>query len=989
MGETTTLAAPTVFENLAYFLIETVGKRRERQVKGKVGTEFALEKSLRDAQVLCEQGNKVIGLGDAAASLQKEIDRVSADTATDAAKRVEAVSAAVAAFRNAQAVRDKRSEQLKKDAAAQIVTASRIQKTLADPKSRLPRDDRDELRDRMRAALADLYAPDADLDHVKSNLDGLSIVVESRVKGYTEKDAECRRRADAVGMIVAGIAEAAPREAAPLDGALNRVRTLIESAEYPLATEQLDLLLAQADDTRRALEAAAVEWPKVAATLPDLLKRAETLATSSCPLFASAPPLPATAVDTLKKLTAAKVGADMSPRAALTAATDARAQIEANEARQKEYDGLDNVRRKADEQVAKALAAYDKDARKKLDAANDMWRKRTGEYIDTLEPYASKRNALAAEWEQVKAAATIADALDPTRIVAEIDKLRASLDGFHPDDGGRTALEAQNLKQAKVQFEKTRRICEAALAQLEPLGAATYADLSETLATHVDWSANLPSEGVNRETAALETLVKAIEDAIATARAETQQAKQNALKPLKEVEAALKAFDEKLARYDTSFLTKSPEYKKYAEVLRSDYNRLAATVGETDDKEILAALLEPVGKLRQRLRDADSALDGRQPPGGASLEELTRRIEGETARLGATDISTYLATTKQQLLDDLEKIKANVGEVPMDESQAALAAWAKGSNAAFKKALAAKAAYEAFVKEVEAAEKRLGTLAGKELAGARAFVASLTKQLAVLKQSAKPEGGLAPAQTRLTFLIGEMDKGAADPAVLRGQETAAQEAGDAAVKTKERWRLQYAAFRDDILGKLEGRAAPALIKEIAQIGEQADTSFEKSQDYDTARQILSAAIERAHVALAMPEGIETLRTKLIPEVLTGWRAALKAWREGLDAVAKAVAAADAVAEKPVQAALQDIWLLFNPAAFDAPCRTFAAPGASERDRRAAREVALQEVRRVRGYLDGDPRFGALLRNPFVSPFTPVRQVNTALNNIEKTLLTGF
>jgi hypothetical protein len=845
----------------------------------------------------------------------------------------------------------------------------------------------------LETLLSDLYRKPVERytsEKVGETLETLAIVVARKQElQRTAKRNALAQRSGAESMVEELALVAPARETAAVRRELSVADTALAERDFARAHSVASEVLKTVGVRLQQLEAEKQDWDKLAKKLEPALSTCQEHMASKYPVLLAAPPFPSEITVELQSLKTTEVGKDMSYVDAAETLQRLLDQIELNEERVAAYGKLKEFRDAADD----ALDQKGKEVKAAFTELNiAIRRKFQKDNVSSLGEYQTRFENLQAEWNRAKQVALLETDLPRDKILTALGKLLDEVKEMTENPGKyedelSEIVHQDELRKERPKYEKARQLCRAALDKLEPYAAPEYPALEKRFKELVaQCEAVQEPDGFVRPLKALAELkeeVKAAQEAIATTTKDKQTA---AKKEFGRLSGLLARYNETVEQYKGSFLTDSPEYEKYADLLTAELADLEGLV-DSDDNDLLDSAVKDMEVLKKRLMQAINGLEkGDSKSSEPSMQQLSKDIATQTALLKNQDLTTYLPDTKTALQDEIKAIKGGLLTTAMDESSKKLVAWLKKTREAIVQAGKARAEYKAFAKDQKKAVEDL-TKAKEKFGGKDEYYNSLQKQLAALLDSGKAEGGLSSAVADLERLQQEIQKALTDPEAMNEGQQAAQKVIDEAENDESIWKAKYQDFKTKVLPKVkEAGALGKLYDEVVKLGEMAQQAFEKSKDRFTAEFQLNIARDRAKWVMEFPQGLDLAGRNKLPEVQKKWQDAVKDFKEGLASLLAKVEELEPTARPELETSLNKIGGLFNPLAFDAVIQEIIKPGVPFATKQGRREEGLAVVRRYKNYLVKDGRMKLLRENPFVKPFAGLNSIYNALLDVEKNLL---
>jgi hypothetical protein len=849
------------------------------------------------------------------------------------------------------------------------------------------------LRANLSTMLSELYrkpvAPNA-AEKVTEALETMAVVVARKQEIQRTAKRNALAQKSGAEAMVNELAPVAPaRETAALRRELSVAETALAERDFARAHTVASEVLKTVGIRLPQLEAEKSAWDKLADKLDPALSTCREHIAGKCPVLLAAPPFPSEITGELKALKATEVGKDMSYVDAVATLQRLLDQLELNQERVADYGKLTEFRDAAED----ALDKKGKEVKAAFTELNiAIRRKLQKDNVSSLGEFQTRFENLQAEWNRAKQVALIETHLPRDKILTALVKLIDEVKKMTEQPGKYEdelfeIVRQDELRKERPKYEKARQLCREALDKLEPYAAPEYPALEKRFKELVaQCEAVKEPDGFVRPLKALAELkeeAKAVQEAIATTTRDKQVA---AKKEFGRLSGLLARYNETVEQYKGSFLTDSPEYEKYADLLTAELADLEGLV-DSDDNDLLDSAVKDMEVLKKRLMQAINGLEkGDSRSSEPSMQQLSKDIATQTTLLKNQDLTTYLPDTKTALQDEIKAIKGGLLTTAMDESSKKLVAWLKKTREAIAQAGKAKEEYKAFTKDQKKVVEDL-TKAKDKFGGKEEYYDSLQKQLAALLDSGKAEGGLSSAVADLERLQQEIQKALTDPEAMNEGQQAAQKVIDEAENDQAIWKAKYQDFKAKVLPKVkEAGALGKLYDEVVKLGEMAQQAFEKSKDRLTAEFQLNIARDRAKWAMEFPQGLDLAGRNKLPEVQKKWQDAVKDFKEGLAGLLAKVEELEPTARPELQTSLAKIDGLFNPLAFDAVIQEMIKPGVPFATKKSRREDGLAVVRRYKNYLVKDGRMKLLRENPFVKPFTGLNSIYNALLDVEKNLL---
>jgi len=827
-------------------------------------------------------------------------------------------------------------------------------------------------------------------EKVGETLETMAVVVERKQDlQRTAKKKALDQKLGAESMVEELALVAPARETAAVRRELSVAETALAERDFARALSVASEVLQTVGIRLQQLKAEKSAWDKLADKLDPALSTCQQHMASKCPVLLAAPPFPSEITVELQALKTTEIGKDMSYVDAVETLQRLLDQIELNEERVAAFGKLKEFRDAADD----ALDKKGKEVKAAFTELNiAIRRKFQKDNVSSLGEFQTRFENFQAEWHRAKQVALIETDLPRDEILTALGKLIEEVKEMTENPGKyedelSEIVDQDELRKERPKYEKARQLCRAALDKLELYAAPEYPGLEKRFKELVaECEAVKEPGGFVRPLKALAELkeeVKSIQEGMATTTKDKQVA---AKKEFGRLSGLLERYNETVKRYKGSFLTDSPEYEKYAELLAAELADLEGLV-DSDDNDLLDSAVKDMEVLKKRLMQAINGLEkGDSRSSEPSMQQLSKDIATQTALLKNQDLTTYLPDTKTTLQDEIKAIKGALLTTAMDESSKKLVAWLKKTREAIVQAGKARAEYKAFAKDQKKAEEDL-TKAKEQFGGKEEYYKSLQKQLAALLDSGKAEGGLSSAVADLQRLQQEIQKALTDPEAMNDGQQAARKVIEEAENDASIWKAKYQDFKTKVLPKVkEAGALGKLYDEVVKLGEMAQQAFEKSKDRLTAEFQLNIARDRAKWVMEFPQGLDLAGRNKLPEVQKKWQDAVKDFKEGLAGVLAKVEELEPTARPELETALNKVGGLFNPLAFDAVIQELIKPGVPFATKKGRREDGLAVVRRYKNYLVKDGRMKLLRENPFVKPFSGLNSIYNALLDVEKNLL---
>lgn len=857
-----------------------------------------------------------------------------------------------------------------------------------------------EYRDKLAGAVAPLLAKNAGDEAVKTakrDLQAIQQEIKDEVHAAERLASAAEfRRAEAAKALQALEQLGLLQDVAKVSRQKASADALFQQRQYADAIEAATAARDDAVMMQQEVEANQATWRAAEPNLAAALEECSAQASQGCRVVETISPTVKEVEAELKALQAKKVGVEIPYYTAIATLERCRNMVATNARRIDEYNKLNDVRAAADKKLQSAF----NQTQSLIDKAEGKLSRLRDENVRLIEP--PRRLAeLRRQWSAAMDLASTPDALDTSGVEAELTAIESDVaTATDTEDGQSAAYEASELASVMPSYERALAEARGKLAELREFGAAAAnilnkdsrpAALEQRISANFarSQSPDVHPQQIVSGTQELKELAAAAAEGAALVAKESARRKAELDKSFKTTAYELQQLEEKLVRYATSFLTKSPEYEKYVKTLSGD---LTAIDGMRDGKDLdmLELAEQELSQLLKRVRAANSGIDAAGSK-GETLQAANQQVTIATDDLSDADLTNYLGSTKAELAESLEEIKSALLTTPVDVTLAKMVEWRKRFVVAQGKAREAKTATKAFLAAQKVAKKKLTDAKDRLLKdGAKELYERLLKQFDKLAAAAGSEGSLAQGQRDLELLSQKLNDVLTKPEVLQAQQGEAKKLADQSEEEQVRWKGLYDDYRQKLLPQVKAAKAQAdLYKELVELGDSADKAFKRTKDFATAEFQLKHARERARAAIEFPEGLELAARNQLPKVQAQWKSAVANFHKKVAEVRKAVAAEDEAAAKSLDAPLKEVASLFNSGAFDAAIQTMLRPDASFDEKQTQREDALRNVRRFQRYVLNDYRLKELAANPFVKPFTGNFELNVALANLEKNLLTSL
>jgi len=440
-------------------------------------------------------------------------------------------------------------------------------------------------------------------------------------------------------------------------------------------------------------------------------------------------------------------------------------------------------------------------------------RKQTGNPLSTAGDYSPKVQAQAERWERNQKSATIESDLEVDPIEAELNQLADAMAKIAGSSDYFGLLGVEQQAKAANEYGKERETVAALLGQLMPWGSTRQDSLQAALEDLDRKTEAARAEEEIRELC-LPRLVQLRDEvrlALNEAFGRHEELRQQCSKADTAIAKEVAAFEQTLARYDQSFLTKSPEYQAYFKTLVAQHKPLQGMMEERD-LDLLAGTAADLSALLARVQVGHAALKGRSlPPGAPTLDAVDTKVSKGRDALGTEVLSEHLPSTHRTLKSQLDDIAKNKLKRPIDTSLDALAQWQQQLNAALVKAAQAEQDYANFKAELKGVQKKLDA-AEPQFADQPQYLEALQARLDACLTAGKAEGQLAGEQDVLKQIEADLALALSDPEAMKAGQQQASAVAELKKQDKATWKGLYQAFSDTTLPQVRKLADGALVR---------------------------------------------------------------------------------------------------------------------------------------------------------------------------------
>lgn len=869
-----------------------------------------------------------------------------------------------------------------------------IRRDIVTAKINLPDGELSAYEARVQKAERDLLATKLTSKDVQESTKALGTIRQELISAQALPEHyrfECGRAQQAAKDILGELGREDPAGPLATDGDLatlqrsfNDAETLMALREFSGAKSTLDDLVSRATNIRDAMGVQRTAWSNVAGELPKLITQAGNLAKS-----ATSPEVKERATSLATRLEAvrdAKPGKGIAYDNAVSGVRDATGLIGTLLREEQEFVGFLQQREAARDRVAKLLLSVNAT----FDILHDAVSKATDGAETTIAdaPFRARIDKILGEWNQRLTTAHDGGSLDETgaagllRTVAE-DIRAAAANGMELAgriSGGRIgAAQEAYVKQLETTSGVVQRLLEVHAekgieeqAKVEAIekrvGTKATPGAYQSATTELEGMAKRALEEINKQADIVRLVQLRLDEMLKAIGADVQML------------------------FDVASGMSSETKRKPHLAMQLTLQTSVDTLRGLQRSSQVDLLNNAVDEAEALARDAKAALalaKGEDPPEGAetlTFEKATKRLTNAKDSLKTNDmIQMFMKASAVDLDEKIDEAIKGLGGTTISEMAKEVTQLVNMVTYLETQAQRAKSQFEAFEGRAKEAAKVLEKApftqpkSGISLPNAVEpvapnYSAALKAELKTIIENARFEGGLSTADAELAKWQSKVDvdemkaRGGTDergmPRELADGEAQTVEASRKKEVAKTKYEAEKKILERDIKA-LKGTAYPDDIEGLENLLKGADGAA-KQQNFEDARDQLQAARDRLMLVSRNPRGLAIHVRNQLPACEKRFREAVAAFNTALGKLGQDIAKTELEQEGKAAAvkALTSVRALFNPAAFAKPVSVMSNQTTEEKQRAAAREMALRDVSRMLAYLNNDYRLQALANTKF-------------------------
>lgn len=826
-----------------------------------------------------------------------------------------------------------------------------------------------------------------DLDDLQEEVRLRLTVADDAEKSAREALAVCQQALEETsGMMTV-------RDCASLEREQRTLQAWYEQREFQQVVDAQSEFVAEAKRLREEVADAKRAWEQSQGELQELIKTCADWARGASPALRDFSPTPAELEGQFAALSKQPVGSHVPYTAAVQRFQDLGENVAAIRARLKSYEEFASARDEAAQRVQVELNAARQAVGKLLERAASTVRRSEGNPLETAGDYGVQLEDLTNRWKSLVSTALTVGDLDEAAIVGEAQKLTIKVNGITDPGDFMWLLGQEKHAEARRQFAKLLPPIREDLDLLRPFASPRYAELGKQLALLTDREADSKDQRTVENLALqVQELRNEIQTEIYLMSRDSNPLRMELQELHVGVGKKLDAFDQMIERYDQSFLTKNSQYKEYAKTLRLEWLG-QSHVFEERDRDVLQAGRTELLLLDQRVL---AALNGLQRGATSQDEPVLENVVKELTRSrrllqGNEALTLYMAAERGALDQRLKDIDGEKTTRPFDESLKLLAAWNERYLSAARQAAVAAREYGELEQQIKAARELLKKNQ-KAFEPFQNYVKRLEERIEKIARDGKSAAGVKAAGVDLQTLVVEINSAVERPDAMREGSELAIAADQKRNDEAHEWKGLVKRFTDKTLSDLKRAGVKSdLYQEVVKLGDIAQDTFKRSQDFEMAKLQIDLAFRRAQDALAYPQGVNSFVRAELPKATRQWAEAVRGLRTALDELADEIRKSDVEGKQSdaigaAERELQKVRDLYLEGAFAKVAEHLSLEGLDESEIRASREEGLRIVRRYQACVLKDSRTQLVYGNPFVKPFRALNTLNHSLLNLEHNLL---